>query len=353
MINKIFSEALKKARTEMITKGLSEKDINSRLSDIGIGLLDELSSSFVDSLIENGKTSIREHGYKDEEFKSRLEFRWYKAFDLLGILIGCSLELIQEINDVDIKGDSTLYLLFKRLHARSIRIAKEILILIQNGYADGALARWRSLFEICTTVMFIDKYGAKSAQMYNEYQHIEKYNEMVEYNKRCTELGFEPISNSEVDEMIRKKEELESKYTIRFGYSYGWTCNVFDTGKLTFNRIVDDIGFELWKPYYKMACNSVHAGPKALFYNIGLSERQDILLVGPTNIGFVDPAQLTSISLVQITTFLVKNAPNYERLLVNNALNILATKVTEEFVRIQNEIDNEENEKNRLTTAST
>ncbi len=345
MLNKIFSEQLEAARKKLVEKGFTEEDIDLKLSNIGLDLIKELSFQFLESLIENGKTSIREHGYIDKEFKCRLKFRWYKAFDLLEILIGCSLELIQGINDTDIEGNVKTYLLLKRLHARSIRIAKEISILIQNGYADGALARWRSLFEICATVMFIDKHGDKTAQMYDDYKHIESFNEMNEYNKRCNRLSFEPLSNTEIVGIRRKKEELENIYTKRFCLPYGWTCGVFNTEKLSFNRIVDDIEFELWKPYYKMACNSVHAGPKALFYNIGLSERQDILLVGPTNIGFIDPAQLTCISLTQITTFLVKFAPTFERLLVNNALNLLTTKITEEFIRIQHDIDKEEEEK--------
>jgi hypothetical protein len=32
-----------------------------------------------------------------------------------------------------------------RIHSRSVRVAREILILMRNGYAEGALARWRTL----------------------------------------------------------------------------------------------------------------------------------------------------------------------------------------------------------------
>jgi len=346
MINEIMNNEIENFHTDLIKQGLIESDINEQLTKYSQSLLDKYSESFLERLIENGKTSIREHKYEDDEFKCRLELRWYKAFDLLEILIGSSLEIIQDIHDEETDDNISMFKILKRLHARSIRVAKEVLILMRNGYADGALARWRSLFEICATVLFIDKYGKRVAKMYEEYQSIETYNEMIEYQKRCEGLNFKPINDKDIYSISTKKDELESKYSKRYCQTYGWTCEVFLAGQLSFARIVEDIGFELWKPYYKMSCNSVHAGPKSLFYNIGLADRQDILLVGPTNIGFVDPAQLTSISLTQITTVLIKYASNYERLLVNNVLNILTTRLTDEFIRIQNEINEEEKKKN-------
>jgi len=91
-----------------------------------------------------------------------------------------------------------------------------------------------------------------------------------------------------------------------------------------------------------MACNSVHSGPKSIFYNIGLSNLRDVLLVGPSNIGFTDPAQLSSISLLQITSLIIRMNPTYENLIVINALEKLNTEIPVVFDNIQKQIEDEE-----------
>jgi hypothetical protein len=72
-----------------------------------------------------------------------------------------------------------------------------------------------------------------------------------------------------------------------------------------------------------------------------------MLLVGPSNSGFTDPAQLISISLLQITSILINYAPTYERLVIMNALEELNGEIPIEFQKIQNDINREEKEKEK------
>lgn len=43
------------------------------------------------------------------------------------------------------------------IHARACQVYSEILCLCENGYADGAYARWRTLYELCVISDFISK----------------------------------------------------------------------------------------------------------------------------------------------------------------------------------------------------
>jgi hypothetical protein len=344
MIDNVIQNELEKLRKEMALKGIKNEIIESRIDELVDDIITKLGDDFLNNLKINANYSIRENSLQNIEFTSRLEFRWYQAFDLMEIMVGCCLEIIQEIDDSNIIKDKEKYLILKRFHARSIRITKEIIVLMRNGYADGAMARWRSLFEICVLALFIFENDNELAIMYQDYLGIENYNESIEYQKRCKALDFQMIPDDEMLCIINKKNNLEEKYSRRYSMPYGWACKIFPTKDITFNRILNSIKFEVWKPYYKMACNSVHAGPKSIFFNIGLSNLRDVLLVGPSNIGFTDPAQLSSISLLQITTLIITMNPTYENLIVINALNKLSIEIPIVFDNIQKKIDDEEKE---------
>ena len=65
-----------------------------------------------------------------------------------------------------------------RLHARGIQISKEILVLFRNGYADGAFARWRTLYELSIVGLFISKHGNQIAKQYKDYASVETFKEL-------------------------------------------------------------------------------------------------------------------------------------------------------------------------------
>jgi len=91
-----------------------------------------------------------------------------------------------------------------------------------------------------------------------------------------------------------------------------------------------------------MACNSVHSGAKSLFFNLSISDGKDLLLVGPSNVGFTDPAQNTSISIFQITTMILLKVPTNIRFVVIESLNKLVSEIANTFQSIQENIDAEE-----------
>ncbi len=326
-------------------QGMSEDEIIEHLTEKQKAIIKKLGTRFLKELKKNAVFSIREHEVNNKEFLSRLEFRWYKGFDLLDILINCCLELVEEVyiemnspgNNCSIKDD----LLF-RLHARAVRVAKEITVLIKNGFADGAMARWRSLFEICAVALFIDEHDDALAEKYLDYLDIENYKELIEYQKRCIDLGFKKIDDQEVERITKRKEELIKKYGKEFIEYYGWTFDVLPRGSRSITGIIENVHFELWKPYYKMACNSVHSGAKSLFFNLSISDGKDLLLVGPSNVGFTDPAQNTSISIFQITTMILLKVPTNIRFVVIESLNKLVSEIANTFQSIQENIDAEE-----------
>src|SRR5206468_2797969 len=85
-------------------------------------------------------------------FRERLEARWGKGFDLLRMLLTICRELGQDsakrLRKSRAHKNRVLRSLMVRLHARACQITAEIITLMENGFADGAMARWRTLYEV-------------------------------------------------------------------------------------------------------------------------------------------------------------------------------------------------------------
>jgi hypothetical protein len=59
------------------------------------------------------------------------------------------------------------------LHTRACQITDEILCLLGGGFADGAMARWRTLHEIVSVAYLIGRDGEELAERYVAHQIVE------------------------------------------------------------------------------------------------------------------------------------------------------------------------------------
>ena len=95
-----------------------------------------------------------------------------------------------------------------------------------------------------------------------------------------------------------------------------------------------------------MASHNIHAGPKGLSFKLGMGPGSGpILLAGPSNTGFADPADGASFSLTQITTALLLKRPDLDALVACRVLLALQNALANEFLRTQARL-----EKQKATT---
>ena len=235
--------------------------------------------------------------------------------------------------------DNVKFGTLKSLHARACQIAFEVLELIKGGFADGALARWRSLHEISVTANFLENSSEELCQRYLDYYFVENFSEIKEYQKNCEKLGYERMSDDEFAEAENDINELKSKYGNEFVKPYGWIGNMLPKAKRNFAGIEETVEFKYMRSYYKMANNSVHSGSKGFLYKLGTFEQSNILLAGPSNYGFADPAQNAAFSLFQ-TTLTLSGFESYleDGLYIKIGWRIF-NELSEKFVGIQRSIE--------------
>lgn len=308
-------------------------------------IVNEMALPILSDLRKTAPAMLKEHRREKKGFEHRLNNDWKKPFDMFEMFLVIAFEAGDEFNKEFRKDESERenYVLevLTRLHARACQIASEILVLLKCGYADGAHARWRSLHEIAVVGSFIKTHGNEIAERYLLHDNIESFKAANLYQKYYEALGDAPIPQDEYDSIKAMHEKLIARFGNSYKNNYGWASSALNKDNPTFSDIEENSGLDYHRPYYKLASHNVHANPKGVMFKLGLlPNTQNILLAGPSNIGFTDPAQGTVISLGLITVTLITTKPTIDNLVLSNILLKLESEIGEEFLKVQKEIEN-------------
>lgn len=296
------------------------------------------------AVAREAKKVLRERKRDIKEFKTGLEKRWGKAYDLLEIFISYNLDhgmivahSYRTTNEQNIKFETLL-----RLHARACQLAFEILELLRGGFADGAMARWRSIYEIAIFANFLKDKPEELSKRYLDYSFVENYYEAIEYQKNCKLLGDRPLTKKVMAKKESSLKALCDKYGADFKKPYGWASQFLTADKRNFAGMEETIDFKYMKSFYKLANNYVHGGAKAFLFKMGMIDSERVMLAGPSNYGMADPAQNAAFALLQITTTLTGFENYLEDMIFAAVAENRLHELSVEFVRVQNKIEAED-----------
>jgi hypothetical protein len=268
-------------------------------------------------------------------FRMRLRQRWGKPIRLLKLLVGISRELGEHVN-VALRQEPGerphLIEVVTRLHARSCSVGEEVIALLEGGFADGAMARWRTLHEIAVTASFICEHGEELAERYMLHQVVESKRAMDAYATCQPKLGYEPLTDAEVDATERAFAAVIARFDEEFGKPYGWAVPHLQHPKnAKFDEIERTVGLGHMRAHYKLASHGVHANPKGIFFRLGLLREEDVLLVGASDAGFADPGHSTAISVLQTSATLGLLRPTIDNLVALKVMMKLVDEIGETF----------------------
>lgn len=242
-----------------------------------------------------------------EAFRRRLRRRWHKPLDgfamFLAITRDFSVMVGGPLQASTTAENSYLVAALVRLHARACQVADEILTLLRHGFADGAIARWRTLHEIAVVAMVLRERGNDAAERYLLHESIDDYKAMLLYQKHAKRLRLKPMTDAEVKTASDTHDALVVRFGKGFRSDYGWAAQT-TTDEPKFDRLEASITSDHWRPYYRLASHNVHAGSKGILFKLGLAPGTDLLLTGPSNVGLADPGQNTVLTLNQISAAL-------------------------------------------------
>jgi hypothetical protein len=189
----------------------------------------------------------------------------------------------------------------RRLHARACRVASEVLALLRSGHADGALARWRTLHELAVVMRFVSDHGDQMGTSYLLHSNARRNALMDEYDRHVNVLGGTKVSAEDREHAKETEIALIARYGKVYGTEYGWAASAFGGKQPAFWQIEKAVGMEASRPWFRLASDRGHAGPRALDFTLTLPEGLDILLPGASPHGLLEPGAATALSLTDAT----------------------------------------------------
>jgi len=339
-------------RREIVLE-ITEDDIDSieKKANTLIDKMPELLEAILDNAAEYMVTTLEKRWGKERScqyqerriFEKDLAKIWGHPLDLLGMILTIATELGANIND-ELRNEkesnrNKSICVLTSLHARGCQVGWEILKLLYSGYADGAMARWRTLHEIAVIALFIQDNGEEIAERYMQHASVESYKAALNYEKYRERLGYEPFEQSELARLKNVYDEVKKLYGREFTEEYGWASTIVRKTNTRFADIERSVSIDHLRPYYKLASYNVHANPKGVFFKLGLLPETQILLAGPSDFGLADPGQNTAYSLCLLTSTLVMLNPNVDAVLSLKIIESFSKKAAESFVEIQKQFD--------------
>ncbi len=248
--------------------------LNSQeISKIGVEIIKIVSDLSIETIETIMYEKVFEERAYTNEFLAKQEQKWGKAFVASEAMYICVLEsaetytkyvseLIKERDE-----EISVFNAIMSIHARACQEYKEILCLNRHGFADGAYARWRSMYELSIISEFIIKNGNEVARAFLEAADTED-----RYEWARVANSFKSLPNK--------------KY-------------------ITFSMIQKECQFSTpeWRNEYNLANQLVHASPQGTIYRLGNNfDDNNTLSVGHSDYGMTIPAIQSAISLASITS---------------------------------------------------
>jgi len=299
----------------------------------------------VNELEKNSSMRISEEKKRRTKLEKDLYRIWKIPLDLLELLIVSSIE-IGEIQQRKLshgrkKITNSKYVALIKIHARAIHIGNEIFSLLSCGYADGANARWRSLYELTVIFLILSKNGEDLSKRYLEHETIKRFKNLKDYQQYGSKIGYKPISKKEYQTAESRYNYLLQKYGTEFKTGYGWiTSNILRDHN--FKKLSELTGIDGYYPLYNMSSDSVHGGP-AGFLRMGLmhSRQNKVFLVGPSVFGLADPIQNTAYCLKLIGATYLSLHADFENVTLSGMLGKYFQDIGKIAVQVQKKLEKE------------
>ncbi len=277
----LLSDGIQQQVEEFKADGLSDSEIIDKISklkieDILINMSEIMASDTVRLIEKTMYERVMKERTETTHFIAHNEQIWGKGFVASESMYIVSLELAQAYSDyvenlpLEDKADKKFrYIALRAIHGRACQQFLEILHLLKNGFADGAYARWRSLYELSIIAEFISDNSEDVAKAYCEAANTDD-----DYHDWAKIAPFFANNKHVSFDNIKKK------------------C----TTKV-----------DAWREQYKLSNKVVHASAQGTFDRLANAPNTEPLIaVGHSDYGLAMPAINSALSLSIISTYFFK-----------------------------------------------
>lgn len=261
--------------------------------------------------------------YQNDEFRDRLAEYWGEGLGLLRMLLTVCREIgadaCKRYSRSKSKKQQYRRFVLVRLQSRACQVSEEIITLMENGFADGAMARWRTLHEIATVATLIETGDEALAERYVLHDAVDAKREADEYERSQVPIGHAPIPKAYRKAIERDYAASISRFGDDFKGEYGWAAPRVK-GRPTFKALQEEAGRANMGSHYKLASYNVHAGSRSLFHRLSGPRDEGVLMAGRSDSGLLEPGQNLAFTLVQITAAVTRRSTAIDGIIEQRAV---------------------------------
>jgi len=294
--------------------------------------LPDASKSMIRALKRSAPRMLRERRAIQAGFEKGNLRRWRAAFDLFEMTWVCAEEIGANFNahfrPAAVASRDYVFEALTHLHATGLLVASEALCLMKGGHADGALSRWRTLYEVSVIASFIAAKGQDVAVRYLAHADVRRWKAATEWNggEEAGELRAEV--GAEIESLKARADAHLQRFGPELGHDHGWASAALGMKRPTFVAIEAAVDMGHSRPVYRWACLHNHGAHRDASDLLGTSESEDqVLLVGSSNSGMAEPLTLIATTLSMLTATLLLSKPNFDRLVACQVLSDLSDRV--------------------------
>ena len=351
-----FDHGKPSSRREDITIEITDDDIRfieqrtndfiAKFSEFAKSVSENITLEMHAALKKQFKTEFQQQRRDLADFRKRLERRWGAGLNDMRMLVTIAREFGSEIHrDLRANGGGERPQSFEvliRLHARACQVFEEVVCLLSNGFADGAMARWRTLHEIAAVTSLIVEGGDQLAERYDAHRIVESHKAAHQYRRYSKRLGHAPISDKEIQQIDKIYNEVLDRYGPSFGTQQGWASEHLKKERPTIADIQEAAEIGHMAPFYRWASHNVHASPNGTYFKLGLIGDSQVLLAGPSNAGLADPGHAAALSLLAVSASLLQLHATIDNNVMINVMRNLADEIGDAMLRAHRQMVAEE-----------
>ena len=249
-------------------------------------------------------------------FQARNFTRWRKAFDLMETIWVCCEELGSKFNENHraeaVQSEDYIFEALTYLHAKALLVVSEIMCLLKGGFADGAMTRWRTLYETNIIGTLIRQEGQELAFRYVAHSRVQAW------MRRQID---DDDDGADQDELERQAEYALTRFGETMKVRHGWACELVDSKRPTFRSIAKKAGYDPAGGVYEFASRHIHFDHRMYDDLLAVSEsKSSVLLVGPSNSGMVTPLVVAANGITEATFILLSHKPTIDRLAILDSI---------------------------------
>jgi len=194
------------------------------------------------------------------------------------------------------------------LYGNIIRRSQEVSTLLSNGFIDGAMIIWRSLYENIVTLLFLAENDSDDlTNAFVDHSHMNARKRFRNYKLNYEELNFSPPPKETEEFLSKETERLKQKYGTNFlKNSFGWADQILGK-RVNFRDLEDYLKLNKFRPFYTLCSEQIHSS----FSSIDRYREQNKIMIERflnqeyASYSFVDIMQFTGGVLHEVNDYIL------------------------------------------------